>query len=163
MSNEKIYEIERKFLVKTLPDLNGAECHRISQGYISTNPTIRIRQWDDSYILTVKGGGGLKRVEYELELSEEQYNNLSEKVENNIIIKKRYIIPLCDNLKAELDIYDGYLSGFKNVEVEFDSVEKAVLFNPPEWFGKEITQDRRYSNGSLSKNGIPNDYNPEDI
>jgi CYTH domain-containing protein len=38
-----------------------------------------------------------------------------------------------------------------------------MLFNPPEWFGKEITQDRRYSNGSLSKNGIPNDYNPEDI
>lgn len=155
MSNEKNFEIERKFLVKNLPVLDGLEFHTISQGYISTNPTIRIRQWDDSYILTVKGGGGLKRTEYELEMDKEQFDNLSQKVENNIINKKRYIIPLDGNLKAELDIYGGYLDGFMNVEVEFDSVETAIKFNPPDWFGKEVTQDRRYSNGSLSKNGIP--------
>ncbi len=51
-------EIERKFLVKSLPeDINSFPHKQISQGYISDiNPSIRIRQLDDKYILTIKSG-----------------------------------------------------------------------------------------------------------
>ena len=63
--SKEIYEIERKFLIKELPDdLDRYESHRIKQAYISTDPTIRIRQWDDEYILTVKGSGLMKKIEY---------------------------------------------------------------------------------------------------
>ncbi|MEI3162374.1 MAG: CYTH domain-containing protein [Lachnospirales bacterium] len=155
MKNE-IYEIERKFLIKNLPDnIENFTKHEIKQGYISTNPTIRVRQWDENYILTVKGSGTMKKIEYELDLTKEQFDNLWKKVEGNTIEKTRYIIPIENNLKAELDIYKGFLAGFMNVEVEFLSTKDAILFNCPDWFGQEVTQDRRYSNASLAKFGKP--------
>ena len=152
-------EIERKFLVAKLPE--GLENYRhfnIKQGYISTDPTIRLRQRDDEYILTVKGAAhanGLDRAEFELPLSKEQFEKLWDKVETGTIDKKRYIIPLDDVHTAELDIYGGTLDGFMNVEVEFSSLKDAVLFDAPSWFGAEVTEDRRYSNASLVKYGIP--------
>ena len=155
MSNE-IYEIERKFLVKKVPDeLSLYESHHIKQAYISTDPTIRIRQKDDEYILTVKGSGLMKKIEYELPLTEEQFAKLSKKIEYNIVEKTRYIIPLNNGLNAELDIYEGFLKGFMNVEVEFSSTKDAILFDPPTWFGKEVTQDYRFRNSNLAKFGIP--------
>ncbi len=155
----KNVEIERKFLVEYLPDkLDKYMCFDIKQGYISTDPTIRLRKRDNEYILTVKGGAditGLHRAEFELPLSEEQFEKLWKKVETDLVIKKRYLIPINDDLTAELDIYEGQLSGFMNVEVEFSTLKDAVLFEPPKWFGAEVTEDRRYSNASLVKYGIP--------
>ena len=53
-------EIERKFLVKKLPeDLEQYPFSTISQAYVSTDPVIRVRQKDESYILTIKGEGFL--------------------------------------------------------------------------------------------------------
>lgn len=153
---EKNYEIERKFLVNELPEgMEECTCHHIVQGYISTNPTIRIRRLDDSYILTVKSSGLIKRQEYELELTAEQFEGLKGKTEGYIIEKKRYIIPLEGGLKGELDIYYGDLEGFMNVEVEFADMQSALVFDPPSWFGREVTQDKRYTNGSMSKFGVP--------
>ena len=41
-------EIERKYLVKTLPDhLEQYPCRQIEQGYLSTNPVVRIRRSND--------------------------------------------------------------------------------------------------------------------
>ena len=52
--SKEIYEIERKFLVKEIPNnLQQYKCYKIKQGYISTNPTIRLRQRDNEYILTI--------------------------------------------------------------------------------------------------------------
>ncbi len=153
---KEIYEIERKFLVKKLPE-NISECphYDIKQGYIATDPTIRVRQADDSYVLTVKGGGIMKKLEYELPLSAEQFEGLWKKVEGNTIEKTRYVIPLGGELNAELDIYKGFLEGFMNVEVEFLSTKDAIMFEPPDWFGQEVTQNPEYSNSSLAKFGIP--------
>lgn len=150
------YEIERKFLIQTLPEhLENFTHYEIKQGYVSTNPTIRLRQQDEKFILTIKSAGIMKKQEYELDLTKEQFENLWKKVEGNTIEKTRYVIPLNDNLKAELDIYKGFLKGFMNVEVEFLSTKDAIMFDPPKWFGQEVTQDYRYSNSSLAKFGIP--------
>ena len=49
-------EIERKFLVKKLPeDLKQYECRQLEQGYLCTEPVVRIRRSDDTYTLTYKG------------------------------------------------------------------------------------------------------------
>ena len=59
--SKEIYEIERKFLVKEIPNnLQQYKCYKIKQGYISTNPTIRLRQRDNEYILTIKSSGIIK-------------------------------------------------------------------------------------------------------
>lgn len=156
MSKDNNLEIERKFFVKNIPnDIEKYESHIIKQGYISTNPTMRLRALDNAFIFTFKGAGVVSKIEYEYPLNAEQFSRLWEKTEGNTIEKTRYVIPLENDLKAELDIYSGFLKGFVNVEVEFETIEQAKSFIPPEWFGEDITNDRRYSNASLSKYGIP--------
>ena len=97
--SKEIYEIERKFLVKEIPNnLQQYKCYKIKQGYISTNPTIRLRQRDNEYILTIKSSGIMKKLEYELPITEEQFNNLWHKVEGNAIEKNRDL-----NYKVNID------------------------------------------------------------
>ena len=58
-------------------------------------------------------------------------------------------------LTAELDLYDGSLEGHQLVEVEFDDDDAADDFEPPDWFGREVTEDNRYTNSSLARYGWP--------
>ena len=62
------YEIERKWLVGEIPDdilqkMNSEEFRhtRILQGYLSTDPVVRVRKDGDEYWLTCKGSGALSR------------------------------------------------------------------------------------------------------
>ena len=155
-------EIERKYLVKNMPaDLDQYSHSVIEQGYLCHNPTVRIRKMDDDYILTYKskvGPVGEERAdrarvsnEVELPLTKEAYMHLRNKVDGNLIYKKRFYIPLDDGLTSELDIFDGHLAGFVMLEVEFPSEEASYDFEPPAWFGKELTGDKRFSNYNLSK------------
>ncbi len=148
-------ETERKFLINKIPfDLSKFEKRHIQQGYISTSPTIRVRKMDDEYFLTVKGSGNVSHDEFEINITKEKFNHLWEKVEFNKIHKSRYLIPLENDLVAELDEYFGQLEGLLTVEVEFPSVEAANNFIPPSWFGKDVTEDSRYKNSSLSSRGL---------
>ena len=148
-------EIERKFLVKEIPDkLDTFERIDMTQGYLNTNPVVRIRKENDDYVLTYKGSGLLSRSEYNLPLNEESFNHLIKKCDGIIISKSRYKIPLKNNLIAELDIFKGDLDSLKLVEVEFNSVEEADNFIPPEWFGEDVTTDGRYHNSYISKYGL---------
>ena len=150
-------EIERKYLVKDIPfSLDGYKKHEIEQGYVATDPVVRIRRSNDNYYLTIKGEGLLTRKEIEKEITESEYNDLSEMVKGNIISKTRYKIPY-DIYTIELDIFHKAFDGLIYAEVEFDSVEMADSFNAPEYFFKEVTQDSAYQNSSLSS------MNPSDI
>lgn len=149
-------EIERKFLVSAVPDnLDSYNSKEIEQAYISTNPTIRIRKSNSDYILTVKGSGHMSREEFELLINEDQYLSLMKKAETPILEKTRYEIPIDGGYSAELDIYHGQLEGLMTVEVEFDTVNEALIFKPPSWFSIDVTNDKRYKNTALSINGIP--------
>lgn len=151
-------EIEKKYLIKNLPEnLEQYEKVRIEQGYLNTvaTPTLRIRKKDEAYILCYK----LKQKteiqvasvskEVELPLTKEAYQHLKTKIDGRMIEKDRYLIPLENGLVAELDIFDGFLKGLQNVEVEFQSEEEASEFEAPEWFGKDVSLDSRYKNARL--------------
>ena len=63
-------EIERKFLLKKIPfDLNSCQYHIIEQGYLCTDPVVRVRRQDDEYYMTYKGKGLMTREEYNLPLN----------------------------------------------------------------------------------------------
>ena len=148
-------EIERKFLVKKIPDnLDTYERIDMTQGYLNTAPVVRVRKENDDYVLTYKGSGLLSHSEYNLPLNKEAFDHLLKKCDGIIISKSRYKIPLKNNLTAELDIFKGDLDSLKLVEVEFDSVEEADNFTPPEWFGENVTTDGRYHNSYISKYGL---------
>lgn len=71
-------EIEKKYLIKDLPEnLEQYAFHKIEQAYLNTDPVVRIRKQDDSYLLTYKGKGLMVREEYNLPLNEGQIPILS--------------------------------------------------------------------------------------
>lgn len=144
-------EIERKFLVKEMPKhLEQYECLSLEQAYLCTSPVVRVRRQGEEYYLTYKGRGKMVREEYNLPLNREAYEHLLNKADGNRITKKRVKIPLHPYV-AELDLFEGILEGLVIVEVEFPTEEEALAFTPPEWFGADVTQDRRYHNSWLSK------------
>ncbi len=145
-------EIERKFLIRSLPDnLDSCSCRQIEQGYLCTDPVVRIRRQDEEYFLTYKSRGLMVREEYNLPLTKEAYEHLLPKVDGILISKKRYLIPLASGLTIELDLFDKELSPLILAEVEFDTEEAANKFTPPEWFGEDVTYSTEYHNSVLSQ------------
>lgn len=152
-------EIERKFTIKELPkNLEQYEYKIIEQGYLNTKPVLRIRRMNDDYILTYKSIDGIQdsnqsivlNNEVELPLNQRSYEHLKEKVDNNMVSKKRYIIPIENGLKVEFDIFEGKLKGLYLAEVEFSSIEEANEFVPLDWFYEDVSDDSRYRNSYLS-------------
>lgn len=143
-------EIERKFTVKKLPDLSQYAFHIMEQGYLNTDPVVRVRKEDERYYLTYKGKGLLSREEYNLPLNKEAYYHLVEKADGIIIRKKRYLIPY-EKYTIELDVFEKPYENLVIAEVEFDTQEEAAGFQPPAWFKEDVTMDRRYHNSNLSQ------------
>ncbi len=143
-------EIERKFLIKDLPkDLTSYPCSQIEQAYLNENPVLRIRRKDDAYILTYKSKGMMAREESEFPLTKEAYEHLRTKADGKIISKTRYFIPLAPHT-IELDVFHGDMEPLIMAEVEFASIEEAKVFLPPDWFGQDVTMDRRYHNVNMA-------------
>lgn len=152
----KQVEIERKFLIRHLPEpFVYLDALKISQGYVSVSPLVRIRQANLHYFLTCKTKGLLSREEFEISITEHEFKHLETKLDYPLLQKTRYVLEGDANLKYELDIFEGPLAGLRLVEVEFASEEEALSFIPPQWFGNEVTYDSRFHNSSLAKNGLP--------
>ena len=145
-------EIERKYLIPTLPEALEQYPHKeLEQGYLCTEPVVRIRREDDEYILTYKGAGLMVREEYNLPLTREGYTHMLSKIDGNLISKTRYYIPYQNHLTIELDVFHGRFEGLQLAEVEFSDVESANRFHAPEWFGEDVTFSSDYHNSTLSQ------------
>lgn len=145
-------EIERKFLIKKLPENLGSYPFRaLEQAYLCTEPVVRVRRSDDEYILTYKSKGLLSREEYNLPLTAESYEHLKQKADGNVIRKRRFLLPLPSGLTIELDLFDAPFEGLMLAEVEFSSEEEALAFVPPDWFGEDVTWSSEYHNSTLSQ------------
>ena len=161
-------------------DLGEFEVIHITQGYISIDPVIRIRSEvmkiprEDTgvkeltsifsspisstpmkmrYTLTCKGKGLMAREELNLLISGDAYRHLLSKVEGRLIKKDRYIIPMDDDpdgLVCELDVFKEDLEPLVMAEIEFVSEEEARAFDPPYWFGEEVTDQPAYQNANMS-------------
>lgn len=152
-------EIERKYAVKCIPkELNLDKIINIKQSFIYHDKItlVRLRKVTtisnkgDSkveYIYTVKTRGDIDytksnnlatRYEIENHITEEEYSKLLSRQISNTINKTRIVIPLEENLKAEMDVFHGYLEGLIVVEVEFENEEQANKFEKPDWFGEEV-------------------------
>jgi CYTH domain-containing protein len=156
-------EIERKFLVAELPDdLGRHPAEPIEQGYIAFEGPVevRLRRRAGRALLTVKSGSGRVRVEEEFEIDARRFGSLWPLSEGRRVSKTRHLIPGDGGLTIELDVYTGDLEGLVVVEVEFESEERSDAFEPPGWFGPEVTDDLRYANRALAVDGVPPEPGP---
>ena len=118
-------EIERKYLVSALPEgLDRFPHSEIEQGYLCTQPTLRIRRYGDRCVLTVKehlvsASNAIVNREEEFEMNPASYMHLRGKCDGRFVAKTRYRIPLQQmypdggygNLVAELDCFHGRHEG----------------------------------------------------
>jgi adenylate cyclase len=159
MPEQKSEEIERVFKVRQLPkNIEQYPSENIAQGYLAIDVTgseVRLRKIGDRYFETYKGAGRLQRRELEIELSPDQFNTLWLGTEGRRIEKIRYQINE-GGQKIELNVFQGNLEGLVLAEVEFPSREKSEEFEPPDWFGDEVTEDIRFKNQNLAQ-GAPKD------
>lgn len=151
-------EIERKFLISSDGWKSGIESSaRLQQGYLSTSAkaTVRVRIYDDSEaVLTLKGKPeGISRAEFEYAIPLEDARELMEIARPNIIEKRRHKVPFAAHV-WEVDVFEGQHEGLIIAEVEMQSANEHVEL--PAWIGREVSDDDRYANASLSRNpGIP--------
>ncbi len=153
-------EIERKFLLKS----NDWQKHvvtsykHIYQGYIPTlnNTAVRIRIINDVEAeLTLKGlpdKSGKIRSEYNIDISLEDAKDIMEEFATHFVIKTRCIAKY-KGFNWEIDMFIGNLVGLVLAEIEMEDIDTEIPL--PSWVGEEVTNDKRYSNYSLSKNGFP--------
>jgi CYTH domain-containing protein len=147
-------EIERKYLIeaKNLPnDLTSYPSKKMEQGYLCTEPVVRVRHEGDDYVLTYKSKGLMIREEHNLPLTPSAYDHLKSKIDGRLISKTRYFLPINNGLTIELDVFEGELAPLILAEVEFPSAEMAEAFTPPTWFGEDVTFQSIYHNNNLSK------------
>jgi CYTH domain-containing protein/CHAD domain-containing protein len=148
-------EIERKFLVDELPAALESYPHdEIEQGYLAIDGDVELRvrrRGGSAVVLTLKAGSGERRLEEEFEIDASRFGALWPLTRGRRLRKVRYRIPAQDGLMFELDVYGGFLSGLRTVEVEFPSQEASAAFEPPAWIGKEVTNDPSFKNQALAK------------
>lgn len=151
-------EIERRFLIKRLPD-DIQQCKRVSimQGYLNDERKTRYRkEVGENYLEYVKAwkiGTGVERLEYEQEIGRVAFKKRWKEVSCSLA-KTRYFVP-CGEHVIEVNIFLDELYGYIHAEVEFPTREIADAFVPPEWLGREVTDDERHGNYWLAKYGIP--------
>jgi adenylate cyclase len=151
-------EIERKFLVTGDSWRSEVENQvRIEQGYLSSNAkaTVRVRlMGDDKALITIKGAvSGLKRAEYEYDIPVADGRELLEMSRPHTVTKTRHHVRHGEHL-WEIDVFDGAHQGLVIAEVEMEAEDQHVEI--PDWAGKEVTEDDRYANASLSRvPGVP--------
>lgn len=153
-------EVERKFILSELPpsDHLGSGVH-FRQGYLAEEDAVevRVRITASAATLTVKAGAGISRTEVETAIPPAQAEALWPHTVGRRIDKTRFTVTLDDPLRsvAEVDVYAGELDGLCVVEVEFDSEDNAAAFTPPDWFGRELTEQPGWSNAALARHGRP--------
>ena len=146
-------EIERKFRVRKMPDLEGLIPFRVRQGYLTLpgdSVEVRLRQKDDRFFMTLKSEGGLERLEYEVQIDRTQFDTLWPATQGRRIEKTRHVGRLSSGEMHELDVFDGNLAQLTLVEVEFPSRAASRAFIPPDWFGADVTSDKRFKNKALA-------------
>ena len=144
-------EIERKFLVRDdrWRDL-VTEKMNLRQAYVASmdDRSVRVRLTNQSVAtLTVKIGRSITRDEFEYEIPIPDAEELLGNAIGLVIEKTRYKVPFRDFV-WEVDVFRGAHRGLVIAEVEMsDENDDPEL---PEWLGREVSGEYRYSNQALA-------------
>lgn len=145
-------EIERKWLLKKLPQQEPDEKYWVEQFYLSLEPEVRLRRCSPNgdyenkvpYRITVKGNGTLSRQELESAIDEEFYEQALDFV-NLEPIQKHYLVYHESGYEISVAVILN-VETFVYAEVEFTSEEEANSYEFP-WLDlveKEVTDDQNF-------------------
>lgn len=145
-------EIERRFLLKNDSWREQASAPKmLRQGYLSVDKecTIRVRIVGDKAWLTLKGYiSDAVRSEFEYEIPLAHAEQMMQTMCPFKLEKYRYEIEY-DGFVFEIDEYFGDNAPLVVAEIELP--DEHTAFAKPDWLGKEITSDGKFTNAYLSK------------
>ena len=153
-------EIERKFTIKYLPQ-NVESVKKITQKHIFKDSvcSVRVRRSIDMFTKEAVYTHTIKAREEEIQkysicelerkITEKEFEQARPFKGSKVVEKYRCIVPIQDGLKAEVDLFEGWMKGLIIAEVEFKSVEQAENFAMPNWF-EEPVMHKEFSNRALS-------------
>jgi CYTH domain-containing protein len=139
-------EIERKFLVrKDLLPRELPEGDQLEQGYLSVDPTVRVRlvtgpDGTRHAELTIKGKGLLSRAEFNYPIPDEDAEAMMAMCARSLRKVRRRLG------RFELDHFrerDLWLA-------EIELSDEHERFERPPWLGEEVTNDPQYANSRLA-------------
>lgn len=132
-------EIERKFLVRVLPDLP------ILRGYISERFLLpsdeaseaRITRIGDEYFYEQKHVlSDTERTRSKQKITKHRFNKLRDQATGKLV---RETLVISEEPKVVIQMYKGQYTGLMRAEVEFANQAEASSFESYEWMGAEIT------------------------
>ena len=144
-------EIERKFIMNGFPE--ELKCLRevdIEQGYVSTEPEVRIHTATDrrsgktNYRLTMKGEGTLSRTEIKTSIEAGFYEEAVALCGLPMIKKDYRCYGLGTHILEVCRVDAGTEHEFFYGEIEFESEDEALKFEPVPCLIKEVTDDPSY-------------------
>ena len=154
--NPSTLEIERKFLLKKLPEqMPESTALTIEQGYLPGERLVeRLRAVEvgrrRTYLRTVKVGAGLVRTELEEETSAETFKTMWPLTKGKRLTKRRHRVP---HGKLTWDIDEFTDRALVLAEIELPSADTAVEIPDwlEPWIEREVTGDVAYLNSTLAK------------
>lgn len=153
-------EYEKTFLLKSLPEgLESAKFVVISDVLVpdtARHPHLRLRQQDDSYVITKKypmnDGDASMQYEHTIELEKEEFEALAN-CSNKGFTKRRYFMNIVGR-QAQLDIFFDKLKGLAMIDFEFETEEEKNAFEMPDFVLADVTQDENVAGGMLAGKSI---------
>ncbi|MBN1940801.1 MAG: hypothetical protein JW772_01320 [Candidatus Diapherotrites archaeon] len=148
-------ELEKTFLAKSLPkDLKECRHTELFASYVpneSGHSTLRIRSHGSKFEITRKSPvaeDASEQNEHTIELSEKEFECLSQLPSGRKTLKTRYYYPH-NGLTAEFDVFHAPLEGLVLIDFEFKTKEEKISFNPPDFCLAEVTQEEFVAGGML--------------
>lgn len=149
-------ELERTFLARELPgDLKNYPAKKYLDLLFpidSRHPHIRLRKRGDIMELTKKTlvdeANHSTFVEQTITLDPEEYQVLSQ-IPGKRTEKTRHFYPLAGKT-AEIDVFEGNLSGLVLIDFEYDSEEEKHSFVAPDICLAEVTEEEAIAGGYLA-------------
>ncbi len=144
-------EAERKFLLKDDSWKAGvADSFTITQRYLSTDPTVRLRTTSrGEAFLTIKGKapvGSIETPEFEYPIPLKEAQAMMAFALPGEIVKTRHHVPFGSHV-WEIDVFDGDNKGLMIAEIELAHGDET--FEKPAWAAEEVTHDKRCKNAYL--------------
>ncbi|MFZ2152809.1 MAG: hypothetical protein WAV41_01995 [Microgenomates group bacterium] len=141
-------EIERKYLVKVMPDLTGVKVENQERYFLELGEIEkRITKISGKCIYEEKSGSELFAANKTIkEITKIEFERLKAKSIRSLV-RKSYVLQRYPEISIK--VYGGDYDGLIRAEFEFEYEEDSIKFVPPEWAGVEITETEVGRDGRL--------------
>lgn len=163
-------EIERRFVLERLPDdlvihhpYQVVQAYTVIDDVANIEERVRYRRTPEgnySYLHYQKRGIGRIRKETATPISPDEFRRAMVTCLGLPVIKHVYH-EQWGGRWIELHIFRSHRP-LMTIEIEFRNEADAASFRPFSWFGREVTDDRRYNSAAVALYGVPGDFKPND-